>query len=121
VTSQPARETIEKAAAEGIEWSARELADHLGRGEDLLVVDVREPHELAIARFPDALHVPLRTVPARAPELPRERTLVLACHKGVRSMRALEILRELGFTRLKNLAGGIDAWSREVDSSVPRY
>jgi adenylyltransferase/sulfurtransferase len=112
---------VRSHAAEGIEWSARELADHLGRGEDLLVVDVREPHELAIARFPDALHVPLRTVPARAPELPRERTLVLACHKGVRSMRALEILRELGFTRLKNLAGGIDAWSREVDSSVPRY
>jgi len=113
---------VRSHAAEGIEWSARELADHLGRGEDLLVVDVREPHELAIARFPGApLHVPLRSVPARAAELPRDRTLVLACQKGVRSQRALEILREMGFTRLKNLAGGIDAWSREVDSSVPRY
>jgi adenylyltransferase/sulfurtransferase len=112
---------VRSHAAEGIEWSARELADAIARGEDLLVVDVREPHELAIARFPDALHIPLRTVPARATELPRERTLVLTCHKGVRSMRALEILRELGFSRLKNLAGGIDAWSREVDSSVPRY
>ena len=101
--------------------TARELADRLARGEDLVLVDVREPHELAIARFPNALHVPLRTVPARAGELPRERLLVLTCHKGIRSQRALEILRELGFTRLRNLAGGIDSWSREVDSSVPRY
>jgi len=100
---------------------ARELADRLARGEDMVLVDVREPHELAIAKFPNAVHVPLRTVPTRASELPRERLLVLTCHKGVRSQRALEILRELGFTRLKNLAGGIDSWSREVDSSVPRY
>ena len=57
----------------------------------------------------------------RASELPHDRLIVLACQKGVRSMRALEMLRELGFSRLKNLAGGIDAWSREVDSSVPRY
>jgi sulfur-carrier protein adenylyltransferase/sulfurtransferase len=106
---------------DGIDMSARELSERLARGEDLVLVDVREPHELAIARFPNALHVPLRTVPARATELPREPLLVLACHKGVRSMRALEILREMGFTRLRNLAGGIDAWSCEVDNSVPRY
>jgi sulfur-carrier protein adenylyltransferase/sulfurtransferase len=101
--------------------TARELADRLARGEDMVLVDVREPHELAIARFPNALHVPLRTVAARAAELPRDSLLVLTCHKGVRSQRALEILRELGFTRLRNLAGGIDSWSREVDSGVPRY
>jgi adenylyltransferase/sulfurtransferase len=104
------------------QMSVRDLADRLARGEDLILVDVREPHELALARFPGApLHVPLRAVPVRAAELPRDRMLVLACQKGIRSQRALEILRELGFTRLKNLAGGIDAWSREVDSSVPRY
>jgi adenylyltransferase/sulfurtransferase len=112
---------VQPHAEAGLEISARELSDWLAKGEDVLVVDVREPHELAIARFPQAMHVPLRTVPARAGELPRERTLVLTCHKGVRSMRALEILREMGFTRLKSLAGGIDAWSREVDNSVPRY
>jgi len=93
---------VQSHAAEGIEMTVRELADRLARGDDLLLVDVREPFELAIARFPQAMHV-------------------LACQKGVRSMRALEILREMGFSRLKNLAGGIDAWSREVDSSVPRY
>jgi len=107
---------------ESDQMTVRDFAERLARGEDLVLVDVREPHELALARFPGApLHVPLRAVPVRAAELPRERLLVLACHKGIRSQRALEILRELGFTRLKNLAGGIDAWSREVDSSVPRY
>jgi len=111
-----------KPHADGtLEITVRELSDRLARGDDLLLVDVREPHELAIAKFPGAVHVPLRAVAARAAELPRDRLLVLTCHKGIRSMRALEILRELGFSRLKNLAGGIDAWSREVDSGVPRY
>ncbi len=101
--------------------SARELADLLAHGDNLLLVDVREPHELSIARFPGALHLPLGQVPVRAHELPKDRMLVLACHRGMRSMRALELLRERGFTRLRNLSGGIDEWSREVDKSVPRY
>jgi adenylyltransferase/sulfurtransferase len=101
--------------------SAREVADALGRGEDLLIVDVREPFEVAIAAFPNALHVPLGSLPARARELPTARTLVLACHRGQRSQKAIEILRGQGFTQLRNLTGGIDAWSREVDPNVPRY
>ena len=101
--------------------SVRELAEALSRGDDVQIVDVREAHELAIARFPSALHVPLGTLPARVKELPTSRTLVLACHHGQRSQRALEWLRAQGFTRLQNLTGGIDAWSREVDSTVPRY
>jgi adenylyltransferase/sulfurtransferase len=101
--------------------SVRELADGLARGEDLVLVDVREAFELEIARFPRALHLPLGQLPQRSRELPADRTLVLACHRGTRSQRALEFLKERGFTRLRNLTGGIDAWSREVDSSVPRY
>src|ERR1051326_3043739 len=108
-------------AGDGFALSARELAEALARGGALVSVDVRAPHGPAIAHFPDALHVPLGTIPLRANELPTTRTLVLACHRGVRSQRALEILRERGFTRLKNLTGGIDAWSREVDTAVPRY
>ena len=109
-------------ADDGLEITVRELADRRARGDDLLLVDVRESHELAIARFPgEVLHMPLRSVPARSAELPRDRLIVLACQKGIRSMRALEMLSEMGFTRLKNLHGGIDAWSLEVDSSVPRY
>jgi len=112
---------VKPHAADALEISARQLAERLASGEDLVLVDVREPHELAIAHFASYLHVPLRSLPARAGELPREKTVVLACHHGVRSMRALEFLREQGFSKLKSLAGGIDAWSREVDSAVPRY
>ena len=113
--------TKPQATAAAVDVSARELAERLGRGEDLLIVDVREPFELAIARFPHALHMPLGVIPLKSHELSTTRTLVLACHKGGRSMRALQLLRERGFTRVHNLAGGIDAWSTEVDSAVPRY
>jgi len=108
-------------AADAATVSARELAGLLARGEDVVIVDVREPFELEIAAFPGALHVPLGQIPARAGELPATSTLVLACHRGQRSQKALEILRGRGFTRLRNLTGGIDAWSREVDPAVPRY
>ena len=101
--------------------SARELADRMSRGEALLVVDVREPFELRLAQFPEAMHVPLAQVPEKVRDLPTDRLIVLACHRGARSMRALEFLKGKGFTRLRNLSGGIDAWSREVDNSVPRY
>jgi len=115
---------VKRPASDPNAVTARELAERLERGDDVLVVDVREPHELAISSLPHAsrvLHMPLRTLPGRVAELPRERTLVLMCHRGSRSAKALEILREQGFTRLLNLTGGIDAWSRDVDSSVPRY
>ena len=101
--------------------SAPELAGRIARGEDVLVVDVREPHELAISSLAGALHMPLATVPQRAHELPLSRMLVLMCHRGSRSQKALEMLSALGFTQLRNLSGGIDAWSREVDPKVPRY
>lgn len=110
-----------KPAPEPEVMSARELADRFARGDDLVLVDVREPHELAIARFPNALHVPMRQVPDRMHELPRDRAVVLACHVGSRSQRVLEFLKQQGFTRLRNLTGGIDAWSRDVDPNVPRY
>ena len=112
---------VKPAAAEPTALSAKQLAERLARGDDLVVVDVREPHEVAIARFPNAIHVPMREIPARLGELPADRTLVLACHTGVRSQRVLEFLKQQGWTRLQNLTGGIDAWSREVDTSVPRY
>lgn len=104
-----------------VDLSARELAERLARGEDLLLVDVREASELAVARFPDALHIPLATVPLRLAELPTDRTIVLACHHGGRSMRALQYLRSRGYTDLRNLAGGIDAWACEVDPAMRRY
>ncbi len=114
---------VEQANAETREWeiSARELKDRLESGESLAVIDVREPHEFEIARLPGATLIPLNTLPARLAELDISREIVLHCHHGQRSMRALEFLRQSGFRKLKNLKGGIDAWSKDVDPSVPRY
>ena len=115
--------TVEQAGVESREWeiSARELMDRLVRGESPTVIDVREPHEFEIAHLPGTTLIPLNTLPARLAELDTSREIVLHCHHGQRSMRALEFLRSSGFRKLKNLKGGIDAWSRDVDPSVPRY
>jgi rhodanese-related sulfurtransferase len=103
------------------EITARELAALRARGEDVLVVDVREPFEYEIARIPDAVLIPLGSLPARVGELDQQREIVLCCHTGRRGERALEFLEQAGFRRLKNLQGGVDAWSRDVDPSVIRY
>ena len=84
-------------------------------------MDVREPHEWEIARIPGATLIPLGSLPARVSELDSSRPLVLHCHHGQRSMRALEFLHQAGFRKLKNLRGGIDAWSKQVDAGVPKY
>jgi adenylyltransferase/sulfurtransferase len=108
-------------ATAGWEVGPHELRERLGSGNAPLLVDVREPHEVEIARLPDALVIPLGTLPERMRELDTSRDLVLFCHHGVRSMRALELLHRAGFRKLRSLRGGIDAWSREVDPTVPRY
>jgi adenylyltransferase/sulfurtransferase len=103
------------------EISARELEQRLANG-GVALIDVREPHEWDICRIEGATLIPLSQLPSRIVELPQNQDIVLFCHRGIRSMRALEFLRDqAGFTRLKNLHGGIDAWSLEVDPSVPRY
>lgn len=91
------------------------------RRDDVTLLDVREPAEWQAAHVADAVHIPMRTIPGRVDELDPERTYVVMCHSGVRSLRVATYLAASGFTRLFNLAGGIDAWSREVDPSVPRY
>ena len=86
-----------------------------------LVLDVREPWEHEICSIPDSRLLPMQEIPARWQELPADAAIVVVCHHGMRSQRALAILRTLGFTRLCNLTGGIDAWSVEVDPSRRRY
>ena len=103
------------------EVSAQELAAERGEGKRHLVVDVREPYEIAMAPFPEAVHIPLRQLPGRLAELDAHLPVVTVCHHGQRSLRAREILVAAGFGNVRSLAGGIDAWSREVDSAVPRY
>jgi adenylyltransferase/sulfurtransferase len=103
------------------EISARELAERIARGDDFDLIDVREPNEWEIGRIEGARLVPLGTIPGAAADWDRARELVLYCKAGVRSLRAAERLAEAGFTKLTSVAGGIAAWSRDVDPSVPRY
>lgn len=91
------------------------------RGEDVVLLDVRELAELEIARVTAARHIPMREIPARLDELSRDKPLVVMCHSGGRSRRVAEYLCNTGFTQVFNLRGGIDAWSTEIDSHVPRY
>ena len=91
------------------------------RDEPLLLLDVREAWEVAVSSFPDAIHVPMREIPSRIDELPQQRTIVCICHHGARSAQVALFLQHRGFERVYNLSGGIDAWAREVDSTVVRY
>lgn len=85
------------------------------------VLDVREPDEYQIARIPGAQLLPLSQLGQRWSELNPDQSYYIYCKSGVRSLRAVQFLRRLGFHQLKSVRGGIDAWSREVDSSVPQY
>jgi adenylyltransferase/sulfurtransferase len=98
-----------------------ELAARVGHGDGPLLLDVREPHEHAYARIEGARLIPLRALPTRATELDPLSEIVVYCHHGVRSEHAVVFLRNQGFTRARNLAGGIDRWSTDVDPAVPRY
>ncbi|MBL9215086.1 MAG: hypothetical protein JNG83_06385 [Opitutaceae bacterium] len=86
-----------------------------------LLLDVREPFELAAARIEGALHIPMREIPARLPELPSDRPILVLCHHGGRSHRVTQFLRAQGFSQARNIAGGIEAWADEIDPSIPRY
>ena len=86
------------------------------------LIDVREPWEFAAARIEGSLLIPMREVPTRAQqELDLDERLIVVCHVGVRSMSATAWLRRQGFEKAQSLRGGIDAWSVEIDPSVPRY
>jgi rhodanese-related sulfurtransferase len=85
-----------------------------------LVLDVREPWELQIARLADTLDIPMNEVPARLSELPRERDIVVMCHAGGRSLSVARYLERLGY-RVANLSGGIHAWTIEVDPTLRTY
>ncbi len=106
--------------AHPIEVSVHDLKRALDEG-GATVVDVREPWEAEIARIEGARLVPLGEFAARAGELPRDTPILVLCHHGGRSMQATQWLRRNGYDKVSNVAGGIDAWSREIDPAVPRY
>ncbi len=110
-------------ALEVPEVAAAEVRDALDRGDEFLLLDVREPDEVATARIEGSRGVPLGELEARMDELAswRQRRIVVHCHTGARSARACQALRAAGFRNVANLAGGIEAWSLTVDPDVPRY
>jgi sulfur-carrier protein adenylyltransferase/sulfurtransferase len=104
------------------EITATKLKERLDRGDDIQIIDVREPNEYEVARIPGSRLIPLKEVLNRMGEIDASRETVVHCKMGGRSARAIEALSRAGFQgKLINLKGGITAWSNEVDPSVPKY
>ena len=102
------------------EISVEEFKQRLDKKDDLFVLDVREPHEYQICNLNGYL-IPLNDLPKRVHELDSSKEMVVHCRSGARSAKAVEFLRQAGFTKAKNLAGGILAWSDRIDPRVPKY
>jgi rhodanese-related sulfurtransferase len=100
--------------------SVKQLRDD---GAKFVLLDCREPSEVATARIDGSITIPMREIPSRLAELEPHKTgrIVIHCHHGGRSLRVAQFLRQQGFDQAQNLAGGIDAWSLEIDPTVPRY
>lgn len=106
---------------DGIEQlSVQELKQKLDQHSDFTLLDVRTPEEYDIANI-DALNIPLGELKERVAELDKNKEIVIHCHHGGRSQKAALLLKSEGFSSVKNLSGGIDAWSRLIDSQVSRY
>jgi rhodanese-related sulfurtransferase len=99
------------------------LAQELRTGSGPKLLDVRQPEEHAFASLPDSVLIPLNELMQRFQEIAawKEEQIVVYCHHGIRSLHAIAFLEASGFQNLRNLSGGIDAWSTEVDPNVPRY
>jgi len=116
--------TVSPAAAEAAGDStitASELKAMFDRGEDFLLVDVREPAEYDIVRIPGSVLIPKGELPARLSSLPQNKPVVLHCKTGVRSAEALAVLKGAGFTSARHVQGGVTAWATQVDRSLPTY
>jgi adenylyltransferase/sulfurtransferase len=113
--------TAVNAQSHAFEITAVELKQRLDRGDQLTLVDVREPNEYQINRIPGTVLIPLGDVPRRYAELNREDEIVVHCKVGARSARAADFLRSVGFTKVLNLKGGILDWIDKVDPSQARY
>ncbi len=98
-----------------------ELKTKIDRGDDFVLVDVREPQEFAIGRIPGSTLIPLASVPERLHELSTADEIIVHCKSGVRSGKAVELMKQAGYRKVKNLVGGILRWSDDVDPSVPKY
>ena len=118
----PQEAAIAAASASGMpEISVQDLKAMRDRREDFVLVDVREPHEFAICAFPESVKIPLGTLPQNLNRLSTADEIVVHCKMGGRSAKAVQFLRDAGFRKVRNLAGGIDRWAQQIDPKMPRY
>jgi adenylyltransferase/sulfurtransferase len=103
------------------EITSQDLKMRMDRNDRPVLVDVRDDWETKLCRLENALHIPMEELEFRAEELNQQDEIVVYCHHGVRSAAVADYLRRLGFTRVRNLAGGLDAWAATVDRSMRRY
>jgi rhodanese-related sulfurtransferase len=103
------------------ELSPGEVKDRLDRKEPVLLLDVREYDEVAMASIEGAVHIPMGELGARLSELPQDKDVIVFCHLGSRSLMVAAQLKRRGYARVMHMGGGIDQWSRQVDASVPQY
>jgi len=99
----------------------QELKARLDARETPVLLDVRQDWETKLCRLPNAVHIPIEEIELRTDELNPGDDIVVYCHQGVRSAAVAQYLRDLGFTRVRNLAGGLDAWARTVEPTMRRY
>lgn len=105
----------------GVTITVQELKQKLDRGEQLALIDVREPWEYNIAKIEGAQLIPLGTLGTEYKKLDPNAEIVVLCHMGMRSMDATQFLLQQGYKNVRNVTGGINAWSMQIDPSVPKY
>ena len=109
------------ASAAPLQITPAELSDWLRRDKEVQILDVREKSEASICALPGARNIPLSEIPARMGEIDSNRPLIVYCHHGGRSLRAVQWLRGQGLEQASNLAGGIHQWALQIDPTVPTY
>ena len=103
------------------EITPQELKTRFDRNDRPVLVDVRDSWETKLCRLENALHIPMEELEFRTEELNQQDEIVVYCHHGIRSAAVADYLRQLGFSRVRNLAGGLDAWAATIDRSMRRY
>lgn len=98
-----------------------ELKELLNQSKDVLILDIREPHEIAICQFDDALHIPMMQISYSFDQIPRDKPVVVACHLGIQSAMTVNYLIKNGFDNIHDLLGGIDHWDKTVDPQMQQY
>tara|TARA_B100001769_G_scaffold149817_1_gene117446 strand:- start:2634 stop:2954 length:321 start_codon:yes stop_codon:yes gene_type:complete len=104
-----------------IEISVTQAHELREKNPTLLFLDVREAEEVNFCKIPNSLHIPLGEIPHRLDSFPKDTSIIIYCHHGMRSMSAVNFLRAKGYGKATNLSGGIDAWSSKIDPNIPTY